>query len=269
MPDSSVVPIDVAAEAREQASSSPENDIPANREQPSNSAVKPAEASELTSRGSESRISGREAARGLKKQPPQSAFESPEVANNAVDGSTAIARDALAERYFINDLDGQRTWYGQKAESFKKRSELLALLTIVFGASITFIQVFGAAPWVPIVSGSIGAIVAIAASWQRIARYNETWISYRTASERMKRERRLYTHGAGSYRALPEREAYLTFVEAIEAIIAEEQNIFWRGRGNNPPAPPDNSKTKIAGAARIVGHPLRDGRWLLDHGAVC
>jgi len=127
---------------------------------------------------------------------------------------------------------------------------LLALLTIVFGASITFIQVFGAAPWVPIVSGSIGAIVAIAASWQRIARYNETWISYRTASERMKRERRLYTHGAGSYRALPEREAYLTFVEAIEAIIAEEQNIFWRGRGNNSPAPPDNSETKIAGEPR-------------------
>jgi len=44
----------------------------------------------------------------------------------------------------------------------------------------------------------------------------------------MKRERRLYSHGAGSYRGLPEREAYLTFVEAIEGIIAEEQNIFWR-----------------------------------------
>ena len=101
MPDSSVVPIDVAAEAREQASSSPENDAPANREQPSNnSAVKPAEASKLTSRGRESRISGGEAAAsGLKKQPPQSAFESPEVVNNAVDDPTAIARDALAERY--------------------------------------------------------------------------------------------------------------------------------------------------------------------------
>jgi Protein of unknown function (DUF4231) len=69
--------------------------------------------------------------------------------------------------------------------------------------------VFAVAPWLPIVSGSIGAIVAIAAGWQRIARYSETWVSYRTASERMKRERRLYTHGAGAYRGLPEREAYL------------------------------------------------------------
>jgi hypothetical protein len=39
----------------------------------------------------------------------------------------------------------------------------------VLGSLITFIQVFGAAPWVPIVSGSFGAIIAIAAGWQRIA----------------------------------------------------------------------------------------------------
>jgi hypothetical protein len=157
-------------------------------------------------------------------------------------------RDALAERFFTKDLADQRKWYSQRAASFKKRSELLGLLTIVLGALITFIQTFGVAKWVPIVSGSIGAIVAIAAGWQRIARYHETWISYRTASERMKRERRLYTHGAGSYRGLVEREAFVTFVEAIEAIIAEEQNIFWRERGNNPPAASGNSEGKIAGA---------------------
>ena len=151
---------------------------------------------------------------------------------------------------FKNDLADQRTWYSQKAGLYKTRSELLALLTIALGALITFLQVFGTTWWVPIVSGSIGAIVAIAAGWQRIARYSETWVSYRTASERMKRERRLYTHGAGSYRGLPEREAYLTFVEAIEGVIAEEQNIFWRDRGNSPPAPLDNSNTKTAGEPR-------------------
>jgi Protein of unknown function (DUF4231) len=181
------------------------------------------------------------------KQPTQSSPRTPKALDNAVDNPTAKERDALAERYFKNDLADQRRWYGEKAGLFKTRSELLALLTIVLGSLITFIQVFGAAPWVPVVSGSIGAVVAIAAGWQRIARYSETWISYRTASERMKRERRLYTHGAGSYRGLPDREAYLTFVEAIEGIIAEEQNIFWRERGNNPPTPPGNSDAKIAG----------------------
>jgi hypothetical protein len=213
MTDSSVVPIDVGTGAREQASAA-------------------------------------EAAGDSNKQPTQSPPDTPKAENNAVDGSTAKGRDALAEQYFKNDLADQRTWYSQKAGLFKTRSELLALLTIVLGALITFIQVFGAAPWVPIVSGSIGAVVAIAAGWQRIARYSETWISYRTASERMKRQRRLYTHGADSYRGLPEREAYLMFVEAIEGIIAEEQNIFWRERGNNAPTPPGNSDTKTAGEPR-------------------
>jgi hypothetical protein len=209
MTDSSVVPIDVGAGAREQAS-------------PPEAAGEP------------------------KEQPTQSPPEAPKAVDNTVDDPTAKQRDALAERYFKNDLADQRRWYSEKAALFKTRSELLALLTIVLGSSITFIQVFGAARWVPIVSGSIGAIVAIAAGWQRIARYSETWVSYRTASERMKRERRLYTHGASSYRGLPEREAYLTFVEAVEGIIAEEQNIFWRDRGNNPPTSPGNSDTKTA-----------------------
>jgi hypothetical protein len=208
--DSSVVPIDVRVGAREQAS-------------PPEAAGEP------------------------KEQPTRSPLEPSKAVNNAVDDPTAKERDALAEQYFKNDLADLRRWYSQKAGLYKTRSELLALLTIVLGALITFIQVFGAAPWVPFVSGSIGAIVAIAAGWQRIARYSETWSSYRTASERMKRERRLYTHGAGSYRGLPEREAYLTFVEAIEGIIAEEQNIFWRERGNIPPTRAGNSDANTAG----------------------
>ena len=208
MTDSSVVPIDGGAGAREQAPQS-------------------------------------EAADDSREQPTRSPLEIPRAVDNAADDPTAEARNALAERYFKNDLADQRRWYSEKAGLFKTRSELLALLTIVLGASITFIQVFGVAPWVPIVSGSIGAVVAISAGWQRIARYSETWVSYRTASERMKRERRLYTHGAGCYRGLPEREAYLTFVEAIEGIVAEEQNIFWRERGNNPPTPPGNSDARL------------------------
>ena len=210
MTDSSVVPLDVRVGAREQA-------LPV------------------------------EAAESPKEQPSQSLLEAPKAVSEAADDSTAEKRDALAERYFKNDLADQRTWYSKKAGLFKTRSELLALLTIVLGALITFFQVFGTERWVPIVSGLIGAIVAIVAGWQRIARYSETWNSYRTASERMKRERRLYTHGAGSYRGLPEREAYLTFVEAIEGIIAEEQNIFWRERQNNPPTPPGNSDAKTVG----------------------
>src|ERR1700724_963201 len=134
MTDSSVVPIDVGIAAREQASPP-------------------------------------EAAGDSNKQPVQSSPETPKAVDHAVDDPTAKERDALAERYFKNDLADQRRWYSEKAGLFKTRSEQLALLTIVLGALITFIQVLGAAPWVTIVSGSMWGIVAMAAGWQRIRRY--------------------------------------------------------------------------------------------------
>jgi hypothetical protein len=48
----------------------------------------------------------------------------------------------------------------------------------------------------------------------------------------MKRERRLYTNGAGAYRGLDDDSAYLQLVENVEAIIAEEQQVYWRNRGD-------------------------------------
>ena len=104
------------------------------------------------------------------------------------------------------------------------------------GAITSFVQVFAPQRWVPMVTAALGALVVLIEGWQHITRYGETWTSYRTASERMKREQRLYVNGAGPYRNLEEDEAYLRFVEAIEAIIAEEQQIYWQSRGSEPPA---------------------------------
>jgi hypothetical protein len=82
-----------------------------------------------------------------------------------------------------------------------------------------------------VLTAGLGALVVLSEGWQRISRYGETWIAYRTASERMKRERRLYLNGAGSYRGLDDDAAYLQLVESVEAILAEEQQVYWRNRG--------------------------------------
>src|SRR4051812_45110830 len=113
-----------------------------------------------------------------------------------------------------------------------QRMQVLSLLVIGAGAATSFVQAFPAKPWVPVVTAALGAVVVLFEGWQRIARYGETWAAYRTASERMKHEQRLYVNGAGPYRNVEEDEAYLRFVEAIEAIIAEEQQLYWQNRGN-------------------------------------
>ena len=145
----------------------------------------------------------------------------------------AQARAARAERYFERDLAGQRVWYSARATRLKARAQALGVTVVGAGAATTFCQVFGQVPWVPVVTALLGALVAVAEGWRQIARYDEAWAAYRVASERMKREKRLYVNGAGDYRRpASEDEAFLCFVEAVEAIVAEEQRIYWRDRGD-------------------------------------
>jgi hypothetical protein len=148
----------------------------------------------------------------------------------------AAGREARAERYFEHDLKGQRRWYSEHASAYSRRAQLLGLLVIIAGALTAALQALGPAPWVPVATALLGGLVAVAEGWQRTARYAESWKSYRVASERMKRERRLYVNGAGEYRGLgDEEEAFLRFVENIEAVIAEEQQLYWSRRGGEAP----------------------------------
>jgi Protein of unknown function (DUF4231) len=141
------------------------------------------------------------------------------------------AREARAEQYFEHDLAGQRRWYSDRASRFKTHAQVLGLAVVAAGAITAFLQVFRDVSWIPVLTALLGAMVAMAEGWRQIARYEESWAGYRLASERMKREQRLYVNGAGEYRGLvDETEAFLRFVEAIEAIVAEEQRIYWRNR---------------------------------------
>jgi hypothetical protein len=144
----------------------------------------------------------------------------------------ATMREARAKNYFEADLAGQRRWYGERASRFKARAQALGMIVVAAGAGTALLQVFGRAPWVAMLTALLGTIVALAEGWRQIARYDEAWSAYRQASERMKRERRLYVNGAGEYRDLgEEEEAFLHFIEAVEAIVAEEQQIYWKSRG--------------------------------------
>src|SRR3954468_9744593 len=116
----------------------------------------------------------------------------------------AKAREARAEQYFEQDLKGQRSWYSERASIYKQRTQVLGLLMIGAGAVTSFVQVFSPRPWVPVITAALGAAVVLMEGWQRITRYGETWTGYCTASERMKREQRLYVNGAGAYQPVDE-----------------------------------------------------------------
>jgi Protein of unknown function (DUF4231) len=82
-------------------------------------------------------------------------------------------REARAERYFEQDLKGQREWYGKQASAYKNWAQLLAFVAIAAGAATSFFHVFTPAVWGPPETAGLGAFVALSEGWQRIARYGE------------------------------------------------------------------------------------------------
>lgn len=161
----------------------------------------------------------------------------------------AVEREARAERYFRVDLNGQNAWYSRRAAQLKTRSHAFGLAVISAGSATAFLSVLGNHPSVPVLIAFLGAAIAVLEGWRRISRYDEVWTSYRMASERMKRERRLYVNGADKYRqSLDEEDAYLDFVEAIEGILAEEQQVYWANQGKRPL--PGVAGKVVAGAAK-------------------
>jgi len=81
---------------------------------------------------------------------------------------------------------------------------------------------------VPILTAVMGACVSIVRAIDTdLLRPGQTWQLYRKASEKMRREYRLYINNVDVYNeATDEDSAYRLLVTRVETIITEEQQLF-------------------------------------------
>jgi len=120
----------------------------------------------------------------------------------------------------------------------------MGLMIIAGGGLVTFMA--AVKPLGPeattIILAALGFLIALVQGILRIWRYDETWVEYRTASERMKREQWLYVNACGPYAESADEEArFKAFVMAIEQVIAEEQQIYLANTG----APKEGEQKKV------------------------
>ncbi len=140
-------------------------------------------------------------------------------------------RIALAETYFNEDLSKQREWYDTRAATHKKKANYMSLVVIAGGGLTTFVAALKPKgfDYYDATIAALGVLVALVQGGLRIWRFDESWVEYRKASENMKRERRLYINSAGPYAQIEgEDESALYFVDSIEQIIAEEQQLYFK-----------------------------------------
>jgi hypothetical protein len=158
------------------------------------------------------------------------------------------SRTARAERYFNEHLKDQRGWYSRKSGSYKRWAQRLSFLILAASGFTALVQTIAVTEYqiiVRILTASLAFTVALAEGAKRIGRFDETWLSYRKASELMKREYRLYINAAGPYDT-DDEAAYRLFVLNVEGVIAEEQQLFFRA-GNGKTAEPAGAATAAVG----------------------
>ncbi len=150
-------------------------------------------------------------------------------------------RMAFAET--LDEFNHQRRWYSDKAGMFKTRAQRLDLFIILCGAMVAALPILkpgGDPHWSEIIVSFLGAAVVLGQGAQRVFRYGEIWPEYRLASERMKREWRLFINSRGAY-AVGEEEARAHYVEKLETIMADEQKIFLDSRRKQTDADGDDT----------------------------
>ena len=129
----------------------------------------------------------------------------------------------------LAEFNEQRSWYSRKAGTFKERAQRIDMAIIGAGVLVAVLPVLkpaGATHWTAIAASILGGAIVIFQGLHRVFRYSDIWPEYRKASERMKREWRMFVNGAEPYDCA-DTEANRRYVANLERIIAEEQKIFF------------------------------------------
>lgn len=121
-------------------------------------------------------------------------------------------------------LNSLRSYYSSRGGQNRAWHYVLKGVEIVLAASIPAGALLGAQP--PLL-GVLGAFVAVVATLQQVYQPHFKWIRYRSANERLKREKHLYEVQAGPYERSEDPLKLLAV--RLEDAVAEEHS-EWSSR---------------------------------------
>jgi len=132
------------------------------------------------------------------------------------------------EKYKKERYDDQLKWYTNQASNNKKKYYILQVIIIVLSSVVTLSVATGMhfeemVIW-NFTSLFVSALVVLFTSLQKIFRFHENWVEYRSTEEQMKKERSFFEFKCGDYSdsQFPDQ----LFIERIESLLSK-QNTSW------------------------------------------
>src|SRR4051794_1507523 len=82
-------------------------------------------------------------------------------------------------------LSDQIEWYDRKSKECQVRYRILAIATLLSGATIPFIVTF---PKLAPIAASLGILVVVCQGLENLMQYKANWTTYRSTAEMLKHE---------------------------------------------------------------------------------
>lgn len=161
----------------------------------------------------------------------------------------AVAQRAKAEKPgFEGDsnylrLEKQIEWYDKKSAECKRWFQRLKAATLAISVSIPVVSavvaLFPNLGRASLLTGVLGATIALMEGLQQLKQYHQNWTSYRSTAEALKHEKFLYIGKAGPYATAKNPDALLT--ETVESLVSQEHakwsSVQQQAEKKQPPPP--------------------------------
>ncbi|SRR5258707_10748670 len=131
----------------------------------------------------------------------------------------------------IDRLEDQIAWYDRKSWHNERMFKRLRIGTIVISVSIPLSAAFVK---YPVITGALGALIALFEGLQQLNQYHQNWITYRSTAEALKHEKYLFLGMAGPYASASNAKALLA--ERVESLVSQE-HAKWASVQEQTPKP--------------------------------
>lgn len=128
------------------------------------------------------------------------------------------------EEYIATRVKNQIEWYSKKSQAAQKKYKISQMVEICLAAAIPLLSSCTASRWqIALLVGVLGCAITVIEGMERLFKWHEIWIEYRTTCELLKYHLNLYQTHTGPYGDDP--ESYEDkFISNIENIISSENN---------------------------------------------
>jgi len=125
----------------------------------------------------------------------------------------------------LDRLEDQILWYDRKSKYNQQMFKLMKIATIVISVLIPLFAAFAAyrsidGKTVALITGTVGATIALLEAIQQLNQYQQQWITYRSTAESLKHEKYLFLALAGPYSGAEYPKKLLA--ERVESLVSQE-----------------------------------------------